>query len=81
MAKKKLYKTIIQVEVLSEEPLVFNELDDLHEKITDGHCSGRITQPRKSTILRGIAAAKATKAQGSGVEFFSMDDKGNEIED
>lgn len=82
MAKKKLkklYKTVIHVEVLSEEKLDINNLADLHEAITNGPCSG-IWNTKKPTILKGKAAVRATKAQGSDPEFFFMDKQGYETE-
>jgi len=78
--QKKLYKTIIQVEVLSEEKLDVNNLSDLHYAITEGSCSG-IWNAKKPTILKGKDAVKATKAQGSDPEFFFMDNEGNSMED
>lgn len=82
MAKKKikkLYKTVVTVEVLSEERLNFNNLQDLHEQITDGSNSGVFTAER-AKVLKGREAVKETRSQGSDPAFFSMDEQGNETE-
>jgi hypothetical protein len=38
--QQKYYRTVIEVEVLSEEPWFLVSLDELHEDITTGGCSG-----------------------------------------
>jgi hypothetical protein len=79
--KKKLYKTVIKVEILSEEPYEDGKsLDDINYDITQGHCSG-VVKAASSTTLVGKKAARETIKQGSDPEFFMMDDKGNELED
>jgi len=40
MIKRKFHRTVVQVEVLSEAPLVPVALDTLHHMITEGDCSG-----------------------------------------
>ncbi|MDP2692710.1 MAG: hypothetical protein Q8O88_03680 [bacterium] len=77
--QKKLYKTTVTVEILSEEKLSFNDLQDLHEQITDGSNSG-VCKQGKTIILKGKDAVKATIAQGSDPEFFFMDNDGNVLE-
>jgi len=47
---KKFYKTIIQVEVLSEEPFQWNNLSDVNDAITDGNCSGKVTEISSKTL-------------------------------
>jgi len=80
MAKKKLFQTFIQVEVLSEEKYTETDLETIAEDITHGHCSG-LVKIISSKVLTGKKAADATIAQGSDVEFFQMDEKGNISED
>ena len=38
---RKFYRTLIQVEVLSEEPFECESLEDVHDAITTGDCSGK----------------------------------------
>jgi hypothetical protein len=80
MAKKLIYKTVIQVTVLSDTPLTHMSLSDVAYVIEDGDCSGQV-EWKPSKILVGKAAAKAVQAQGSDPEFFQMDEDGNELED
>jgi len=76
--KKKLYKTIITVEVISDEP--YNGgLGDLAYDTTEGDCSGAISWG-EPTELVGMDAVKALEEQGSEPEFFGMDSEGNEEE-
>lgn len=77
----KYYRTIIQVEVLSEDSPLTN-VDSLHDvasAIDEGDCSGKV-KITKVEELTGKQAAKALKAQGSDPEFFMLDDDGNPIE-
>ena len=85
MAKKKsrkFYRTVVQVEVLSEEP--FQEgmsLYDLASAIDDGGYSGWITLPVQDEVHNGKEMAKLLKKQGSDPEFFNLDSDGNDLED
>lgn len=78
MTDKKFYKTIIQVEVLSEEPFDYNDLSDVHYQITEGDCSGTF-KTLSSDELDGKQAADALKAQDSDPEFFQIDEDGNDL--
>jgi len=76
-SKRKFFKTIIQVEVLSEdEPYKFNYLNELYYDITDGHCSGDI-EVISQEQLTPEEAAKALIAQRSDPDFFGLDKDGN----
>jgi len=79
MTKRKFYKTIIQVEILSEEPFTSNSLEDVAYEIKDGHSSGVINN-RGSQVLNGKQTAKALLKQGSDPEFFCLDKNGNDSE-
>lgn len=80
LSTRQFHKSIIQVEVLSEEPLVYNSLEDIHYAITEGDCSGMHTLVR-SEILDGAAAAKALLAQGSDPGFFLLTENGEDAEE
>lgn len=82
MAKKKIYKSVLKVAILSEEPL--NDclsLSDIDWQITNGDWSGAQEWDVHNTELVGKEAADATLHQGSDPEFFMMDEEGNEIEE
>jgi hypothetical protein len=82
MAKKrKFFKTVFQVEVLSEdESLEGVDLMDIASEITTGDSSGVVRHIR-TTQLSSQQVAKALMAQGSDPEFFGLDEEGHEISD
>lgn len=79
MTKRKFYKTIIEVEVLSEDPFRCSDLEAVQYEITEGHCSG-VVKNKGSKALNGEQAAKALLKQGSDPEFFCLDKDGNDSE-
>ena len=84
MRKKILYRTVIEVEILSEEPLNPEDCDNLKTidyEITEGSWSGKTETKKINQKLKGIKAADATRRQGSSTDFFFMDKEGNDIED
>jgi hypothetical protein len=82
MAKKPIYKHVITVEVLTDEPtdLSAMTLSGIAEEITDGGWSGIMTVDQGNIKLVGKKAVEAVKAQGSDPEFFRLDNKGNELD-
>lgn len=79
MKKRDFYKTVITIEVLSEDPLDSNmSLSDLDYFITDGDGSGLI-KPWKRKKINGKQAAKELMKQGSDPSFFQIDEKGEDI--
>lgn len=80
-SKRKFFKTTFKVEVLSEEaPVEWDDLSDVAYAITEGECSGKITDERVER-LNAHDAALALQKQGSDPEFFRLDAHGNEVED
>lgn len=79
--KKKLYKTVIQIEVLSEEPYEGNVLDDIYYDITEGHCSGILVDIARSQLLEVEDSVKEVKKHGTSPEFFGMDEHGFILDD
>ncbi len=80
-SKRKFFKTTFKVEVLSEEtPVEWDNLSDVAYAITNGDCSGKITD-EKVERLNAHDAALALQEQGSDPEFFQLDEHGNEVED
>ena len=80
VSKRKFYKTMVQYEVLSEEPIEQVDLDRLKYEITEGRWSGRL-YTLQSTELNGLQAAMALENQGSDPEFFNLDINGDDVED
>jgi len=73
---KKIYRTIIQVEILSEEPYEPNSLDQIQYDIDEGDCSGSINAKVSNEEVSGEDAVKLIESQGSDPEFFGMDSDG-----
>lgn len=75
MAKKqKYYRTVIEVEVLSEEPVDFDTLADVAHEIVEGDCSGQWHTKVDNQEVDGPEMAKLLIAQGSDPGFFNLDD-------
>lgn len=80
-SERKFYKTIIQVEVLSEDPLEnTDDLAHIHYLITGGDCSG-VIKTVSINELDGSAAAKALLEQGSDTEFFQLTADGEDVDE
>lgn len=81
MTKKKvLYRSVIQIEVLSEEPIPEDmSIDDIEEECNSGSYSGVHDWKVRNEKIEGLDAVKATQAQGSSIDFFQMDEEGNEL--
>lgn len=80
MTERKFYKTLVTVEVLSEEPLTVLSLEQLHYMITDGPCSGHIKEPVQ-TVLNGKEAADALAEQASDPSFFRLTEAGEDVDE
>lgn len=80
MTERKFHKTIIHVEILSEEPLTGDEsLEQVAYNIVDGDWSGN-TQIVMHEELDGKEAANALINQGSDPGFFRLTDAGDDVE-
>lgn len=80
MTKRKFHKTTFVIEILSEEPYTGSEsLSSIKEAISDGPDSGSITCTEHK-VLNGKKAADALVEQGSEPSFFSLDEKGNDVD-
>jgi len=84
MNTKKYYRTLVQVEVLSETPFEEQFPDEnltyIAREIYDGDCSGTV-EVVQSDEISGAAMAQRLLNQGSDPGFFSLDEDGNEVED
>ena len=79
ISKRKFYRTVIRVEVLSEEPFEYNDLSDIAAAIED-ECSGTY-ETVKSEVLTAKQAVAALLKQGSDPEFFLLTDTGEDLDD
>jgi hypothetical protein len=79
MSDRKFYKTVITVEVLSEEPVAFGDLGGLHCAITEGGCSGDYTEGKTKTLSAKQAVRELLK-QGSDPSFFRLTETGADAE-
>lgn len=78
MTDRKFYRTVIHVEVLSEEPYTFSgNLVDVANDISSGDCSG-VARTIQEEKCDGFRMAQLLLAQGSDPEFFMLDDSGND---
>lgn len=81
MSKRKFYKTVFEIEVLSEEPLSDElSLEDVAYEITEGGCSGVVNR-KGHKVLNGKQAAKALIAQASDPGHFRLTDDGEDADD
>jgi hypothetical protein len=83
MKIKKIYRTIIRFEILSEDPIVsLPSLTQIDEETKNGEWSGIfLGDEKRNEVLEGSIAIDAIKNQGSDISFFNIDNEGNEIEE
>ena len=77
---RKFYHTVLQTEVLSEEPFQWENLEDVEHHITDGGCSGRTIATIDNKEKTGPEIAKLLLSQGTDPEFFGLTDAGEEVD-
>jgi len=69
---KQFYRTVLQVEVLSEDPFDITDLGAVNYAITDGDCSGQVEIVESETVTPNRMAELLT-AQGSDPGFFGIE--------
>lgn len=80
MTDRKFYKTVIKIEVLSEEPIPSGmDLENVIAECKEGACSMR-QFGWKETELNGKQAAKGLLLQGSDPGFFQLTEKGEDTD-
>lgn len=77
--KKKLYKSTIQIEVLSEEPINGMSLTRIIDEGDTGSFSIKTKDIKIDKEIKGIRCVREMKLHGSDVEFFGMDERGNDL--
>ena len=79
MTERNFYRTVIHVEVLSEEPYVFSgNLVDVANDIVTGNCSG-VVRTIQEERCNGARMVQLLLAQGSEPEYFQLDENGNDL--
>ena len=70
------YRTVIEIEVLTEDEYEFQTLGDIQHDIDEGHASGQFGV-KSSEKVTGLQMAELLKAQGSDASFLldDMDDE------
>lgn len=76
-SKRKFYKQIIEIQVLSEEYHDFDNLADLHHQITEGEWVGT-WDVESVDAIDGRTAAELLTAFGSEPGFFQLTDEGED---
>ncbi len=79
MTDRKFYKTIVQLEVLSERPIGDMDVEQIAFEATEGDFSMR-RLPDQETVLNGKETADALGEQGSNSMFFQLTDDGDDLE-
>jgi len=80
--KKKIYRTVIKLVVLSEEPIPENmDMGSIWEETQTGEfIAGSMTIGKGKAVVGKSAVIEIEKA-GSDSEFFRMDAEGNDLDD
>ena len=79
MTKRKFYKSVFKIVVLSQDPLPEQiGLDWIQYEITEGHCSGHLL-PYSEKEINGKTAAKELMKQASDPSFFNLTEDGEDL--
>lgn len=79
-SERKFYKSIIQVEVISEEPMHFDNLSDVVEEISVGDSSGMYNTVVQNETIDAATVIHRIAAHDTDPGFFSLDDHGNDAD-
>lgn len=72
----KIYRTVIQYEILSSEPYNNEKLEDITYQTFEGDWSGLMLEPSiLNEVLEGDKAIEVIKKQGTDPEFFNFEDE------
>lgn len=73
-AERKFYKTVIKIEVLSEDPYEYTDLENLSYDINEGDCSGKVTIESSQELSKEQTKEELVK-QGSDPNFLLNEDE------
>lgn len=81
MTDRVFYKTIITIEVLSEDPIPDGmSVENIAKEAMEGSYSMQTLGEPIETVLNGKEAADALLEQGSDSSFFQLTEDGNDVE-
>lgn len=78
LSKRKFYKTVITVEVLSDEPKDFEGLGEAAYAIDEGDCVGRVKTTVKNRRIGPETCVRLLRQYGSEEGFFQLTAKGED---
>lgn len=81
LSKRKFYRTVVQVEILSEEPYSSTDLEQINYDISEGHHVGDVQLILDSEEMSGKTCADKLSAVGSSPDFFCLNEHGHDTED
>jgi len=81
MKKKTLYKTVVTLEFLSDEPINEMSLEDMVYQASEGDLSLRTKDKVSDKPIIGKMAVKALAEHGTDLEFFNIDSRGYDTQD
>lgn len=80
--KKILFRTVIKLEILSEDPIPDGmAIAEIIREANEGNYSAMFSEIVSNKIIFGKRAATLVLNQNSYPEFFGMDEDGNEIDE
>ena len=79
MTNRNFYRTVIILEVLSEEPVGNASMSTIAHNVSEGDWSGFYRTNIQDKELNGKETATSLINQGSDPEFFMLDEDGNDL--
>jgi hypothetical protein len=81
MKKKTLYKTVVRLEFLSEEPIGDMSMEDMIYNASEGDLSLLTEVMVLDKPIIGKMAVKELENHGTDLEFFNIDSRGYDTQD
>lgn len=78
LSRRTFFRTVLKVEILSEEPFSAGDLSDVAYAITEGGCSGMWETTVDNQHIDGKEAAALLVAQASDPSFFNLNEDGSD---
>lgn len=75
---RRFYRTVFEVEVLSEEPLGDMDVESVAYAVTHGGCSGLLTRT-VTEVVDGPRMAELLADHGSDPALFNLTDSGDDL--
>jgi hypothetical protein len=72
------YRYVVQIEILSEEPLEFTSVHQIANACASDQCSGD-WEIKEAEEIDSLTMVKKCWAQGTDPRFFGLDEEGNEV--